>query len=161
MTYLQMQLGFVNHITSFAQLLVSAFRFIGNVQRDISRYIQVNKYKDCYGIFTLLSFTNIINLRGLLDPTWNFWISTPFRNKKRLIIKIEKVKEDNRKFFILFFSNRSISVSKLIHRFKKIVGKIFICKYNLCLELNRLSSYFDIILDHALGACAKKILYSF
>ena len=53
--------------------------------------------------FTLLSFTNIINLRGLLDPTWNFWISTPFRNKKRLIIKIEKVKEDNRKFFILFF----------------------------------------------------------
>ena len=45
------RLGQVNRIPIFAQLMISAFRFTDNVQRNISRqYVQVNKYRDCHDI---------------------------------------------------------------------------------------------------------------
>ena len=32
--------------------MISAFRFTDNIQRNISRYVQVNKYGDCYDCYS-------------------------------------------------------------------------------------------------------------
>ena len=43
------------HITSFAKLRISAFRFTDNVQRNLSRYVQMYNYGIWCGIYYRLN----------------------------------------------------------------------------------------------------------
>ena len=38
----------IYNIVNLSQYMIITLRFTGNVQRSISRHIQVNKYRDCY-----------------------------------------------------------------------------------------------------------------
>ena len=49
----------INRHTSFAQLFTSAFRFPDNVQRNLSRCVQLQKYRICSGIYYILTIMNV------------------------------------------------------------------------------------------------------
>ncbi len=57
--------------------MISTFRFTDNVQRNISRYVQVNKYGDCryllYGVM-IIGSRLIIPGYGVLIPDYGIMI---------------------------------------------------------------------------------------
>ena len=50
--------------------MIRAFRFIDNVQHNISRCVQVNKYRDCYDI--CYTATNLQAESGLVSHDFNW-----------------------------------------------------------------------------------------
>ena len=54
-----------NCITSFVWLMISVFRFRDNVQRNISRCVQVNKYRDCCIYYSYIGGGRELKTRNL------------------------------------------------------------------------------------------------
>ena len=104
--------------------MISTFRFTDNVQRNISRYVQVNKYGDWW-----ISYTPLYLLQVMLDITnriswtlklvrYHFNILLIFSNKlQALLINFF----DTYSFFKIIFPS-VLRLFRIIYRYKVVIS---------------------------------------